>query len=138
MLAAPRGALRYGGIVDLCSIFAVCTCRASLTFRALRTGVTLFALRSLCTLRATLTLNALRPLFTTRTSFALRADGTRSACGALRALLTLRADGAGVTLVTLLTFEVTACNAVLQLLQAVSGFLSALVCIARTGSSLLR
>ena len=83
--------------------------RAGLAFRALRAGITFFA---------------------------LWASGTRSACGALRALLTLRADradGACVALVTLLAFEVSVCNAVLELLQAVSSFLSALVCIACTG-----
>nr|DAV47014.1 MAG TPA: hypothetical protein [Caudoviricetes sp.] len=60
--------------------------------------------------------------------------------GALRALLTLRADranGASVALVTFLAFEIAACDAVLQLLQTVGGFLSALVCVARTVSGLL-
>ena len=86
-----------------------CYGRAGLAFRALRAGITFFA---------------------------LWASGSGSACGALRATLTLRTDrtdGASVALVTLLAFEVSVCNAVLQLLQAVSGFLSALVCIARTG-----
>lgn len=101
-----------------------CYGRAGLSFRALRAGITFFALWPLCTLRATLALNALRPLFTTRTSLALRASGTRSTRGALRACLTLRADGAGVALVTFLAFEVTACDTVLQLLQTASGFLS--------------
>lgn len=96
-----------------------CYGRAVLSFRALRAGITLFALRPLCTLRATLALNALWALFTTRTGLTLWASGTRSACGALRALLALRADradGASVALITFLAFEVTACNAVLQLL----------------------
>ena len=90
----------------------------------------------LCTLLATIALNALWALCTSRACFALWASGTRSACGALRALLTLRADrtdGAGVALVAFLAFEVTTCDAVLQLLQTASGFLSALAGIARTG-----
>ena len=80
MLATPWGRVGHGGVINLWSIFAVCTCRTS---------------------------------------------GTRSACWALRALLALRtnrADGASVALVTFLAFEVTACDAVLQLLQAICGF----------------
>lgn len=87
--------------------------RAGLSFRALRAGITFFA---------------------------LWASVARSTCGALRALLTLRADranGASVALVTFLAFEIAACDAVLQLLQTVGGFLSALVCVARTVSGLL-
>ena len=70
-----------------------CYGRAGLAFRALRAGITFFA---------------------------LWASGSGSACGALRATLTLRTDrtdGASVALVTLLAFEVSVCNAVLQLLQ---------------------
>ena len=96
-----------------------CYGRADLSFRALRAGITFFALWPLCTLRATLALNALRPLFTTRPGLALWASGSGSPRGALRALLTLRAvraDGASVALITFLAFEVAACNAVLQLL----------------------
>lgn len=93
-----------------------CYGRAGLSFRALRAGITFFALWPLCTLRATLALNALWALLALRPSLALWAS---------------------VTLVTLLAFEVSACNAVLQLLQTVSGFLSALVCIARTGGGFI-
>ena len=81
-----------------------CYGRAGLAFRALWAGITFFTLRPLCTLRATLALNAMRALLALRPSLALWASGTRSACGALRALLTLRADRADGAL------EVAACN----------------------------
>lgn len=109
MLAAPWGRA-HGGIIDLCAIFAVCTCRAGVTFRPLW------------------------PLLTTRACLALWASGTRSACGALRALCALRADRADGSSVAL---KVTACDAVLQLLQTASGFLSAFVCTARTGGGFI-
>ena len=114
-----------------------CYGRAGLSFGSLRAGITFFALWPLCTLRAALALNALRPLLTTRACLALWASGSGSTSGALWALLTLRADRADGALRALFAFEVTVCNAVLQLLQTVGGFLSALVCIARTGGGFI-
>ena len=79
-----------------------------------------------CYGRASLTFRALLTLLALRPSLALWASGSGSACGALRALLTLRADRADGALRALLAFEVTSGNAVLEGLQTASGFLSAL------------
>lgn len=129
MLAAPWGTLRYGGIVDLCAIFAVCTCRADWALWPLWSSVAGVSFRALLTLRATLALYALGPLFPLGTGFALRAGGTSRTGRADFAALTLRtsrADGARIAFVSFVALKVAVGDAVFERFQAVSGLLGAL------------
>ena len=79
---------------------------------------------------------SLRPLLTTRPSFTLRASGSGSTSGALRACLALRADradGARIALVAFFAFEIASGNAVFEFFQTVCGLPGTLTSIARTG-----